>query len=513
MKDIKFFIAGAKALEQERICLKALANDLSVRYSAKGLHVLAHSYEDFGDKQPLYDDFIENEADIVMLVVDGVMGSLTERELVKAAQAFNRNKRPEVMVFLRGFKKEEITPEIGRIQGLIKGLLGDQFYVDYSSLDDLKVKAQARIMRYLDDCKLDMTNAETEALLSVPPKMEGVVNSVQPEDKVPERPRKNKMWALWILLGIAFATIVAMFFWKQKVLIFAGGGSVANYIKNTTEDSVDVRDYPNSVYINLPSESAWTILSEEANRYMEDSKAGDHGFVSICLSADVIDSTFINEKNRTFFNRARVVGFCIGYDPLNVLIKKGYKNDSLAVDRTDMTISPKELAKQVADIRDNPDKARLFTTSKTSGTLRWYQRCLSKVDTTIVLVDMYNKQQAVLFYKDSSSEYINTLDKPGDVLPYFILGSEQYYPEKLEQSYDKFRVKDEGEILKKPIYIYFIAYKEDEYHCKVRRPIVDFLKEIDAGKKIADNYWKEIKDGRIELKEGKEIIDITKDKD
>ena len=293
---------------------------------------------------------------------------------------------------------------------------------------------------------------------------------------------------------------------SKKLVVFAGGGSVASFIQETTKNHIDISKYPNSIYMNLASGSSWALLSEEANRYMEDKEAGNkHTFVSICLSADKIDSTFINEKTKHIFTKARIVEYHLGNDPLtlyvNTEICKRWKLSS-----SDTIITKQQFANYLRDIMSNPSEARIFTTSKSSGTLRIYQSLFSEKD-SIYLEEMLDKQKSFLFYKNSSSDYINCLDE-GKKLPYIILGSKSYYVIKLEDSFQKILISDENGIVSKPMYVYFVAYKRDEHYCEIRKPIIRFLKAIDANEHLSENTWNEINREYLKTSGGNRIIEI-----
>ena len=64
MTRIKIFVASAKELHQERGSLKSLANDLTVEYAQAGhnVSVTINDYENFGDDQKIYNDFIQRRA-------------------------------------------------------------------------------------------------------------------------------------------------------------------------------------------------------------------------------------------------------------------------------------------------------------------------------------------------------------------------------------------------------------------------------------------------------------------
>lgn len=132
MKNIQIFVAGSKDLVKERDCLKVVVSDLNSLKKRRDCVFTLHSYEFFNDDQDEYNRFIENEADIVIFILDGRIGEKTEEEFLKATDSYNKNRRPKIMVFLKNAASQ--TEDIGRIKGLIAGRLGgSKYYVDYST--------------------------------------------------------------------------------------------------------------------------------------------------------------------------------------------------------------------------------------------------------------------------------------------------------------------------------------------------------------------------------------------
>ena len=119
MQVISIFIAGAKNLKEQRLGLKALTNDLNAKYAKKGWDVSLNmnSYENFGEKQSDYNDFILNQANIIIFVLKDRIGQKTEDEYLLATNAYKLNGHPEVITFLHAF--EERTPEIDHIEQLV----------------------------------------------------------------------------------------------------------------------------------------------------------------------------------------------------------------------------------------------------------------------------------------------------------------------------------------------------------------------------------------------------------
>ncbi len=488
-RTIKIFIAGAMSLQKERKEVKALVNDLNATYIDKNIHIVAHSNEHFKDDQSEYNAFISKEADIVLFILDGTIGPETEKEFLNAVQSLRSRELPQIQVFVREPEDKNSSPDIGRIQGLMAAGLGvGKYYVKYNDITDLKDKVNTRIRTIITEV---VGGSYQEKQLISTKKL---------------RFLKTGFSVFCIMCAMLLFFLIFNIFAPKKLMIFAGGGSVANYIQETTGKHVEVRTYPNSIYMNLASGSSWALLSEEANRYMDDNEAGnEHAFVSICLSADKIDSTFINEKTRHIFTKARIVEYHLGNDPLAL-----YVNEELCkrwgLSESDTIITKEQAILYLKDILSHPSDARIFTTSKTSGTLRIFQSLFSDRD-SIDLENMLDKQKSFLFYKNSSSDYINCLDDQNR-LPYIILGSKSYYVTKLEKPVQRIYVRDDQGLVVKPMYIYFVAYKQNEHYCEIRKPIIQFLKDIDADKYMSESTWRDIEQGMLKTTGGNKIIEI-----
>lgn len=148
MNIIRIFIAGSKSLKEERLRMKALVNDMNSNYSGKGKPVTINmsSYEDFGDRQIEYDEFIKEEADIVIFIIDKKLGKKTENEFKIACQSYREKGKPEVISFFHSFP--ERTPDIEHAESVIYKESG-KYYVDYNNYEDLIAKAKERIDTYV----------------------------------------------------------------------------------------------------------------------------------------------------------------------------------------------------------------------------------------------------------------------------------------------------------------------------------------------------------------------------
>lgn len=500
MNKIKIFIAGSKDLIQERNYIKILANDLNSIYNARDFMIIIHSYEHFNDRQDEYNRFIEEEADIVLFILDGEIGGKTEEEFLKASGSYNRNNRPEVMVFLHDFK--ELTSDIARIQGLLLGRLGDKYYINYSNLDELKSKARERIIRYIENKTNNMSPSKTP-VKSVSQKTSNDINSLS-------KKTKTLIYSMSCAIIILAGALCWSLFRSSDLLIFAGGGSVKNYIEITK--GLDLVDYPHSIYANLASGTAWALLPEEANRYQEDKGRGQDHFSSICLSADDIDSAmFINEKTRGMFDKSRIIRYNIGKDPLVLYVHKDIISERNLPSESSIHVdSMRSLVKYALSI---PDKIRVFTTSKTSGTLRLYQSCFKSND-SVDLEELFDEKKTYLFYKNSSSAYINALDSVNGNRPYVILGSQYYYPQTLdtekEINYRALYVKNGNDTIFKPMNLYFIGrYSDAEDYCTIKKSVVQFLKDIHAEENIDHETWNDLLKGKKKTEGGNLILKLN----
>ncbi len=142
MNTVKIFIAGAKNLKEQRLRMKALANDLNSKYNRRKITINMRCYEDFGEKQSDYNRFIEKEADMIIFIIDGHIGKTTEKEFRLSFELLKKNKRPKILTFMHTFSKR--TEDIDHAEEIINNL-SDDYYVDYVNTEDLLAKAKERI--------------------------------------------------------------------------------------------------------------------------------------------------------------------------------------------------------------------------------------------------------------------------------------------------------------------------------------------------------------------------------
>lgn len=468
-KQVSIFVAGAKALVNERNALKALSHELNTKYNEDGVDVFVEmkTYEEFKDNQQVYNEYIVNVADIAIFVLDGCIGDKTKDELIKAVEAYKNKQLPEIIVFLKHYDEE--TSEIGQVLDLLETLFGqDYYYVEYSDMDDLKTQTRTRIER--------------------------IIHPVQHIQGL-----KKSRWTI-VLLSAAVLILAGLLGWQTlrekdmvtkadnepffssdtPVLLFAGGGSASSFLKEVY--GIDIDTVENSLFARMPSGNAWTLLTEEIHVM----NAGFKKFIPICLSADSANETAFTKRfddKNVFCQKARVIAFRVGFEPLTIYAKNGvWPADTISTDELEVLLN--KIIKKEKDID-------VYRTDNNSGTLRMYKR-LCKVDFS------------------GFSEYTEHTDP--NILkdkPYMVLGSKYFKIEKLSpNSYKPLLIKTpDGKLVERPIFIYFNALKTDSEDAErtIPTPVLKFMHNF--VKTDSDTiWWNDIKDGIIEANEPSQVI-------
>ena len=151
MKEIKVFIAGSKSLTVERDAIRSVLQILSNSNSKKVL-IRTYTYEEFDQslshegRQKEYNRFIKSEADYVIFVLDGTVGGITLTEFDVAWKTFTSEKRPGIYVYHKptNTTSKGIQDVIGRINQC------EQYYTEYSDIENLKLKVETAFRRVVD---------------------------------------------------------------------------------------------------------------------------------------------------------------------------------------------------------------------------------------------------------------------------------------------------------------------------------------------------------------------------
>lgn len=502
-KEIKVFVAGAKDLQDERNTLKILANDLSTIYLPKGYSVIIYSYENLKDDQDSYNSFIRNKADIVLFVIDDGIRAGTEKEFKEAASMWKNEGHPEVIVFVKDHKEK--TPEIALLEGLMKGMLDDKYHVDYSSMECLRAKVKERLARYVDE------RIENDRTLENIPTKAG--DSAQPERSIHKYKRQKTVSISRIRLTALAAAVlvltVALIFILTRppktTIMFAGGGSAAKYILQKT--GIDIFDYEGSVYANMPSGIAWSLLAEEYYRYVRAGRP-DQGpsFVTLCVSAGQADMATLLKTcdGKTFQNEASIMECLLGDDTLTVYIERNLFNN---LKNEKILTSTREISSlQVATLIKKHQTMDIFITSANSGTTRSYQNSID-FDKSIVIDTMLRKKQLTVF--NEASEISDFIVEDGSIWkPFVVLGSTSYFVDILEKEQKKvdtaiyyaLHVKDSTSSYEtKQIYLYFVAFKDSHSKNQVIIPksIWEFFNTEGMAKMVGKECLEQIKGRKV----------------
>lgn len=492
MKKIRIFIAGPKALEGERNALKALAHDLNTEYEDRSAHIQVKikSYENFKDNQQEYNKFIEQEADLVIFVLEGKVGDKTREEFVKAATSYQEKQTPEIILFIRASEANS-NESLDEIKSLVKTYLGDHYSEEYTSYADLKAKAKHRIDQYITPSFSLMQTARRWAI---------------------------SLLALLCLLFIGLF-IWALFFRSPKAptmnnhesfvhldsmpILFAGGGSAANFIEQSysrsTHNPICFATYPLGIYANMPSGNAWTLLAEEYNRYKKVDQHEDRlRFRTLCLSASRANLSELMKScsSEDFNHEASIVECYIGEDILTAYVKKEARNVFPKQLRDTTRISASDLSALIK----RPDILNIFSTAPNSGTCNMYRDHLPKSDS--IDFEKLIKDDKVFIFNEASDYQVFKVSKnegqdkdPNAGKPYVVLGGQYYFSYALKDlqagQYYSLQVIDDTtrKPITKGIYLYFVAFnaEHDNIHTIIPAPILNFLKKT---KIVQQDGWK-----------------------
>lgn len=139
-RTIKCFIAGSTALQVERDSLRSVISIMYNKWANKRFRILAYTFEDFertavvGGHQQKYDNFIKEEANWALFIIDGRVGGITVGEYRKAMDTYKEKGSPQILVLARkgsmsDDKVLEIKQEIDREK---------QYWADYENINEMK---------------------------------------------------------------------------------------------------------------------------------------------------------------------------------------------------------------------------------------------------------------------------------------------------------------------------------------------------------------------------------------
>ena len=460
-KQIPIFIAGAKSFREQRVALKAMANDLNTEFTEQKKDAVLYmcSYDNFGDHQEEYNQFIANVADLVIFVLDGSIGTHTEEEFRLAVSKYKKEGSPKILVFLKEF--EEHTPGIRKIEGLLEEAFGPHFYyISYATNEELCSKAKDRILQY--------------------------VNQYQHRINLIRRGIGAAVVVLLMLASFFTAFVLNRVnqYEPEPMLVFAGGGSAASYLDSIYDyDVIQNTKEQKSVFINMPSGDSYSLLTdwilEHSNT--DNIKDGNNFFFPISLSASKAkpeDFTKNLKSDTVLTKKGIVLAYFLGYDTLSVFFydPKGTHFTSLQ-DSTTITVE------ELKSLLRNDATLTFYTTRKKSGT---YVTYLNALDSLLIKEEDKLRAKRQIFYKEDLMEDI--INEPG----YIVLGSNfyqhsdwNYQHNTYKKSYKKrFLVNKKGEVMRKPMYVYMPTWKEKSDQYRIPENAKRFIHDVDDTLKL-----------------------------
>lgn len=159
MNTIKIFLAGVRGLRESRLELKACADALTSKYGRSGPVTLQMStYEDFDDDQIRIDSFIENEADMVVFVLDPSEAEESMSEIHLAYGSKRKRNRPEILTFVRA---TDGHIDFEQLKGVMQEVKVNHC-IPFSHTNELCIKAQDRISAWMDKRLRKLQKAQGE---------------------------------------------------------------------------------------------------------------------------------------------------------------------------------------------------------------------------------------------------------------------------------------------------------------------------------------------------------------
>ena len=150
-EEITCFIAGSKRLMAERDKMRAVVANMYVKWKSRNFLIETYSFDNFNHTaseighQEEYNQFIKNDADLVLFLFDNEVGKETEKELNVAINSFKAKKHPQYIIYSK--IKESVSPAIESLKA--KLAIEDVYWVDYESIEDLANKFERDLNDYL----------------------------------------------------------------------------------------------------------------------------------------------------------------------------------------------------------------------------------------------------------------------------------------------------------------------------------------------------------------------------
>ena len=269
---------------------------------------------------------------------------------------------------------------------------------------------------------------------------------------------------------------------QDDFLIFTGGGSVQNFIKENTYSVFDIGKmnlYPNTCYLPSGTGNLWGMIAEEYFYSKERvDTTGDpmSRYQPIFLAASPIDTAEVSTKiphPDSIWKNMLIIELYLGKDITTIYssehlprsFKKGDKHFILDTEVLQI-------------IKDAYHKHHLYTTSQKSGTYGSFKNIVfhdknnyNKSDSLFICDTIFNKKMN--FRKEFHLNY----EIPNNST-YLVLGSQYYYPRFTDTcKYRYYISRQNGSTYSKDLYLYFCAYNKDGKYI-IPKGIRTFLRKL-----------------------------------
>lgn len=161
-RTINVFVAGAKVLKLERDAVISALTHIT-NNSLRDYAFRVKTYEDFDrsltyeGRQNEYNNYISNDAEYAIFILDNTVGGITLEEFEVAINAYKSKRKPEIYVYCRVPDNKDTflsrflirhnkSAEVSEIKRHLSELR--QYYIEYHDLDDLKCHVNQDFRRY-----------------------------------------------------------------------------------------------------------------------------------------------------------------------------------------------------------------------------------------------------------------------------------------------------------------------------------------------------------------------------
>lgn len=173
IKILKIFLASSSELKEDREQFQIFIYRKTKEYIKEGIFLDLVIWEDFLDAMSatrLQDEYNKaiTECDVIVSLFKTKVGQYTEEEVMTAYQTFKKKNKPLIYTYCKDFTISIDEINLTDLQSLdeFKKKLGElgHFYTKYKSIEDLKLRFDQQIDKFLPDVK----DSLPEILLNIP---------------------------------------------------------------------------------------------------------------------------------------------------------------------------------------------------------------------------------------------------------------------------------------------------------------------------------------------------------